>query len=72
MHGNLSVESCLFEDRGPWADVRIVDAGLKRSASTPMGLGGFTAESGPQRTLRLVSDGSKSGDSKKGTVWGVL
>lgn len=68
MHGNLSIESCLFEDCGPWADLRLVGAGLKRAASIPLGMGGFTAGSGPHRSLRLGSDASRSGDSKKGKV----
>lgn len=70
VHGNLRMESCLFEDEGRWADVKVVDAGLAlpslRQRSRSHGAPGRSMAG-----LGLGSDVSKSMSitgSKKGVV----
>ncbi|CBJ30894.1 n/a [Ectocarpus siliculosus] len=72
VHGNLRMESCLFEDEGRWADVKVVDAGLAlpslRQRSRSHGASGRSMAG-----LGLGSDISKSMSitgSKKGVKIG--
>lgn len=70
------MESCVFEDTGRWADIKIVDAGLqrpqppRRHSRSFGGSGGSVSVGGSHRSARLSSvDLSKSSsDSKKGSV----
>eukprot|EP00903_Cladosiphon_okamuranus_P018338 g16870.t1 len=79
IHGNLRMESCVFENKEQWADIKIVDVGLQphltarplsrssvASGRDSVGIGGST------RSARLSIDLSRSSsNSKRGlkTSW---
>eukprot|EP00752_Nemacystus_decipiens_P012366 g10961.t2 len=81
VHGNLRIESCVFEDTGRWADIKIVDAGLQRTPplrqhSHSFGGSGRSAGvgvGGSHRSARLssidLSVSKSSSDSKGLAAW---
>ena len=70
VHGNLRIESCLFEDSDPWADVCIVDPGVRPHSFAQRGLR-VSSNSSSTSTAFGSDTSSSTSSSRRKVIWKV-